>query len=185
MSENKNNNNLFSDIDLTSNDFLDPTESTPFDSIFTQPIANDPFANASTSPSPFDNVDPTPNEEPAPVVPVKETKPEEKPEEKAPVVPIKKEETKSKKAKKGKADPALSKSIKDQKKARENMKVDTTWNIAYAARQYNPPEDDMTLEQVRQWLEIDYPELSKERCRLEIDNEKKLIVPIVNGAKKG
>ncbi|MFE4029247.1 hypothetical protein ACFX4N_24120 [Priestia sp. YIM B13551] len=43
----------------------------------------------------------------------------------------------------------------------------------------------MTLEQVREWLELDYPELSKERTKLVVEEEKKLIVPIVSGAKKG
>lgn len=30
----------------------------------------------------------------------------------------------------------------------------------------------MTLEQVREWLELDYPELSKERCHMDVDADK-------------
>lgn len=170
MTKDKNVNDLFS-IDLSQNDFLDPSEAKAFDNIFQQSAGADIFAAPNNS-NPFDS--------PAPVVEVKDE---------APIVPIKKEEpkpqSKAGKPAKGKKDPALSKNIKKQMENRKNMKVDTTWNIAYAAAQYNPPENDMTLEQVREWLELDYPELSKERCRMEIDEEKKLIVPIVSGSKNG
>lgn len=108
-----------------------------------------------------------------------------KAEEEAPVVPVKKEAAKPAAADKKAKDPKLSKEIKKQVDRVKSIKVDTTWNIAYAAHQYNPPENDMTLEQVRQYLELDYPELSQERCRMEIDEAKKLIVPIVKGSKNG
>ncbi|MEK1828821.1 hypothetical protein AAAC51_06630 [Priestia megaterium] len=43
----------------------------------------------------------------------------------------------------------------------------------------------MSLEQVRQWLELSFPELSKERTKMDVQEEQKLVVPIVSGAKKG
>lgn len=154
-------------IDLSQNDFLDPNESKKFDGLF-QTTAGTNLFDAPSS-SPFDNVAQT--ETPV-VVQVKE-------EEKPPVVPVNKEEKKPTGKSKGK-DKKNTKPV-DKK----NIKVDTTWNIAYAAQQYNPPENDMTLEQVREWLELDYPELSKERCHMDVDADKKLIVPIVKGAKNG
>ncbi|MGM2632395.1 hypothetical protein [Bacillus cereus group sp. Bce040] len=159
-------NDLFK-IDLSQNDFLDPTESKKFDGLF-QTTAGTNLFDAPSS-SPFDNA--TQTEQPV-VVQVKE-------EEKPPVVPVNKEEKKPT----GKAKGKDKKNIKPVDK--KNIKVDTTWNIAYAAQQYNPPENDMTLEQVREWLELDYPELSKERCHMDVDADKKLIVPIVKGAKNG
>lgn len=173
MTDNKNTNDLFN-IDLSANDFLEPSEAKAFDNILQAPAGADLFANPSNNP--FENV-----------TPAVEIKSEEKPKEEPPVVPVKKESEKpaAGKATKNKKDTALSKNIKGQVDKKSNMKVDTTWNIAYAAQQYNPPEDDMTLEQVREWLELDYPELSKERCRMEIDESKKLIVPIVKGSKNG
>jgi hypothetical protein len=178
MTDKKNTNDLFN-IDLSTNDFLDPSEAKAFDNLFQTPAGSDLFGTPSSG-NPFETTTPV---EP----PIVEIKADEKPKEEPPVVPIKKEAEKpaAKTTGKGKKDPALSKNIKSQVQKRENMKVDTTWNIAYAAQQYNPPENDMTLEQVREWLEMDYPELSKERCRMEIDEDKKLIVPIVKGSKNG
>lgn len=156
-------------IDLSQNDFLDPTESKKFDGLFQTTAGTNLFDNPSSN-NPFDNVAQT---EPPVVVQVKE-------EEKPPVVQVNKEE---KKPAAGKAKGKDKKTTKPVDK--KNIKVDTTWNIAYAAQQYNPPENDMTLEQVREWLELDYPELSKERCHMDVDADKKLIVPIVKGAKNG
>ena len=185
MSENNNNktNDLFGSVDLTGNTFLENTEAKGFDNVFQQPAgadlfstpAVDPFANASTADNPFAQVK-SQEQEP----PVVEVKKEEKPKEEPPVVPVNKD-NKSK----PKKNSAVSKSIKNQVKKREDVKVDKTWTVAYAAQQHNPPEDDMSLDALRQWLELDYPELSKERCRMEVDEEKKLVVPIVSGAKKG
>lgn len=150
-------NDLFK-IDLSQNDFLDPTESQKFDGLFQTTAGTNLFDNPNSN-NPFDNVVQT--EQPV-VVQVKE-------EEKKPAA--------------GKAKGKDKKTTKPVDK--KNIKVDTTWNIAYAAQQYNPPENDMTLEQVREWLELDYPELSKERCHMDVDADKKLIVPIVKGAKNG
>ena len=43
----------------------------------------------------------------------------------------------------------------------------------------------LTLEDVRKKLEKDYPELSKQRTKMEWDEKKNIIVPIVTGGKKG
>lgn len=170
MTNEKNESSLFSTIDLSANNFLESAEAAQ---LFQTPAGTDLFNMPPANP--FEGIAQT-----TPIVETKKVEP--------PVVEVKKEGTaKNKKPTKGKGkkQSELAKKIKEQKTKRENMKVDTTWNIAYAAQQYNPPEDDMTLEQVREYLEIDFPELSKERCRMEIDSAKKLIVPIVSGAKKG
>ncbi|MFE7817877.1 hypothetical protein ACFU1R_06690 [Priestia megaterium] len=188
MSENNNNktNDLFGSVDLSANTFLENNEAKGFDNVFQQPAgadlfsmpAADPFANlnANTAENPFAQPQAQEKKEEPPVVEVKKEEKKEEP----PVVPVKKDnKTKPKK------NSAVSKAIKNQVKKKEDMKVDKTWTVAYAAQQHNPPEDDMTLDALRQWLELDYPELSKERCRMEVDEEKKLVVPVVSGAKKG
>lgn len=43
----------------------------------------------------------------------------------------------------------------------------------------------LTLEDVRKKLEKDYPELSKQRTKMDWDEKKNIIVPIVTGGKKG
>ncbi|MES9681656.1 hypothetical protein ABWK22_01745 [Gottfriedia acidiceleris] len=172
MSENNKPKDLFS-IDLSQNDFLDPSESKQLDKIFQAPAGTGLFAVPSNNP--FDNTTVV-------TPPVVEVKTEEKPIVQVPV----KNETKTSKANsKTKQKSELSNKIKSQVERRKNIKVDTTWNIAYAGNQYNPPENDMTLEQLREYLELDYPELSKERTLMEIDEDKKLIVPIVKGSKNG
>ncbi|WP_067923975.1 hypothetical protein [Alicyclobacillus shizuokensis] len=64
-------------------------------------------------------------------------------------------------------------------------KVGTDYMVYYAGYQIPVPRDEMTVEEVRQMLEADYPELSKERTEMLVDAEKKQIVPVVKGAKKG
>ena len=175
--DNKQMTNLFGTIDLSDNDFLDRSEANGFGDLFSAPAGDDLFGSA-----------------PAPVVPAPAPTKEEAKEEipvvqiKVPGVEVKQTKTSSAKttAKKEtkKTDPALSKNIKEQMKKKEERKVDGTWEVAYAAQRLNPPHE-MTLEELRQYLELDWPELSKERCRMTIDEEKKLIVPIVSGAKNG
>lgn len=86
-------------------------------------------------------------------------------------VPEKKKETKKKTSAPKKADPL--------------KKVDTSFTVVYAGHKEAVPYDDMTLEEVRAFLEADYPELSKERAQLLLDEEKKYIIPVVKGAKNG
>lgn len=62
--------------------------------------------------------------------------------------------------------------------------VDATWTIAYAGHQKNP-DHEMKLEQMRENIELDFPELSKERTKWIVDQERKLAVPVVSGAKNG
>lgn len=59
------------------------------------------------------------------------------------------------------------------------------YQYAYAGHVGNLPEEDMTLDRVREYLQVDFPELSKERTKMDVDKEKQLIVPLVLGAKKG
>jgi hypothetical protein len=72
-----------------------------------------------------------------------------------------------------------------KEKAAPETKVNSDFVVFYAGHKVNVPEDGMTIEQVRAFLESDFPELSKERTEMTIDKEKKEIVPVVKGAKKG
>lgn len=178
---NTNNNNpfdsLFGNVDLSQNDFLKPTET----SLFEKAI------EGSASPSIFDQAFQQ-SQDLFPSVPeaIEEPKPEAK--EEPPVVPAKEEipvvkvpDTKADTKKKA---SEVSKNIKAQMEKKANMKVDPTWEVAYAGNRYNPPHE-MTLDELRQYLELDYPEMSKERCRMDVEEDKKLIVPMITGAKKG
>ena len=71
------------------------------------------------------------------------------------------------------------------KKAKPEDKVDTEYTVYYAGHQVPVPESDMTLETLRSYLEMDFPELSKERTEMLIDKKEKQVVPVVKGAKKG
>lgn len=130
-------------------------------------------------------------EQPVPIVPKDQAPAASKTaevsnKEEAPVVPVNTTETKKKtKSKaKGKASSELANKLKEQKEKQENMTITPEWTIAYSAQQYHVPHD-MKIEEVREWMEVDYPELSKERTTWDIDESKRLLVPIVSGAKKG
>lgn len=64
-------------------------------------------------------------------------------------------------------------------------KYGTDFRVAYARYTEILPKEDMTLDEVREWMEVDFPELSKERTKMDVDVETKTIVPMVVGAKKG
>lgn len=70
-------------------------------------------------------------------------------------------------------------------KSKEEKKYGPEFQYAYAGHVGNLPEEDMTLERVREYLQVDFPELSKERTRIEVDEDKNLIIPIVKGTKSG
>lgn len=82
------------------------------------------------------------------------------------------------------------KSVKKVSK-KEDEKYKLPQNIRYAFRTFEITSDDMggheevTLEQVRGFLENDYPELSKDRTSMEYDKDKHLIVPILKSSRKG
>lgn len=93
------------------------------------------------------------------------------------------EDTKEKKETK----PALKAAPKSapKKTQDQDQKVNTAYTVFYAGHKVNVPEDGMTLENLRKYLESDFPELSKERTRMTVDAKKNQVVPIVQGAKKG
>lgn len=95
-----------------------------------------------------------------------------------PIDPPKKE---NKSASKPKAKAAPKKEVKPK----EEVKYGPEFRIAYARHSENLPHEDMTLEEIRQYLEVDFPELSKERTKMDVDDKTKTIVPMVLGAKKG
>ncbi|MCD7911045.1 hypothetical protein KC480_05835 [Bacillus velezensis] len=90
------------------------------------------------------------------------------------------EEPKEEKTKVTSKKPATKK-----QKAKPDDKVDTDYVVYYAGNRIPVPESNMTLEEVRAYLESDFPELSKERTQMLLDKKEKQIVPVVSGAKKG
>lgn len=172
---------LFTKIDLSEDSLVSPSESVE------AKAENEKEAEQQATINLF-------GEKPVPIVPVTQ-KPAEKltvnvtsKEEEAPVVPVKvvdtKAKTKTKTKAKGKSSSELAEKLKEQKKKKEDVTITPEWTIAYSAQQYHVP-NNMKLEEVRQWMELDYPELSKERTTWDINEEKHLLVPIVSGAKKG
>lgn len=168
---------LFTKLDLSGDDFVSPSESV-------EPQTENEKETVQASINLF-------GEQPVPIVP-NDQKPAEKKvaelssKEEEPIVPVKVVDTKKKKRtqSKPKESSDLAKKLKEQKKKKEDTTITPEWTIAYSAQQYHVPHD-MKVEEVRQWLEVDYPELSKERTTWDIDESKHLLVPIVSGAKKG
>ncbi|CDQ41877.1 hypothetical protein [Virgibacillus salexigens] len=72
-----------------------------------------------------------------------------------------------------------------KKKSKPSQKVGMEYTVYYAGHQVPVPEEDMTMDTVRSYLETDFPELSKDRTEMLIDEKNKQIVPVVKGAKKG
>lgn len=57
--------------------------------------------------------------------------------------------------------------------------------VYYAGHRIDVPGRDMKLEDVRAWLETQFPELTKERCELVYDKTTGHIVPVLKAHKKG
>lgn len=168
---------LFKNIDLSEDDFVSPTESV-------EPQTKNENEVVQASINLF-------GEQPVPIVPQDKNPTvikvvEVTPKQEAPVVPVKAVKTNKKTTakSKGKASSELAQKLKEQKKKKEDVTITPEWTIAYSANQYHVPHN-MKVEEVRQWMEVDYPELSKERTTWDINEEKQLLVPIVLGAKKG
>ncbi|CCF16727.1 putative uncharacterized protein [Brevibacillus laterosporus GI-9] len=70
---------------------------------------------------------------------------------------------------------------------------ETGWKIAYATQTFNVaeffndliPESGLTLEQIREQMELEFAEFSKSRTHWEIDEERKMLFPIIRGESKG
>lgn len=170
-------NNLFN-MDAASNLFGD--EPTGGDDLFS--LGNDGAEETAK-----------PEEKKADAEPKKEAAPKKEVEPKKDAAP-KKEEAAPKKEE-AKKEPAKNKSsdskakTPDKKKLTksemDNLRVGPTWTIAYAAQVFTPPEVDMTLEQVREYMEQDYPEFSSSRTKWEVDEDKHLLVPVIHSGKMG
>lgn len=84
-------------------------------------------------------------------------------------------------------------SSKSDKKEVKKPVFDQTTYICYAGRQFPITKffadtdslSKLELEDVRKRLEKHFPELSKQRTKMEWDEKKKFIVPMVTGGKKG
>lgn len=57
--------------------------------------------------------------------------------------------------------------------------------VHYAGHRIEVPTREMNLEGVRQMLEEQFPELSKERTEMLYDDEKGLVIPVLKGHRKG
>lgn len=88
-------------------------------------------------------------------------------------------------AKKNTSSPKPPKKSETKPKKPVEEKVDTSWNVAYAGQLIPVPEDDMSITKLHQFLEVDFPELSKSRSTCALDKEGKIITFAPNGAKKG
>lgn len=177
MTKDKKDFDLFGEINTQTNDLWGSVNS---DDPFGNTKNEDPFAM-------FPKDEPKKNNDPFAALPV-EPKKEEK---KATVVPIKpgadnvspKVEEK-KDEKKTESKPKEKAKTPPKKTSVSDTKVDMNWIIAYASHQKSP-EREMTLDEMRETMEIDWPELSKSRTQWEVDAERKLAVAIISGAKMG
>ncbi len=70
-------------------------------------------------------------------------------------------------------------------KAAEPAVYDQDRVVAYAGHQHVITDRTLSLEAIRQMLERDYPELSKDRCEMTYDAKTGIFVPVVKGARKG
>lgn len=162
---------LFDNIETGAGNDLFGTEGQ--DDLFSTSNASDPFTDVVTD---------SEKKNKKTVGPVKE---DDKTVEK--VSPKKEKDTKKatpKKATEKKKEPAKKKTATKKKPKVDDIVVNEEWTVAYAARQTNPPRE-MKISELREHLELDYPELSKERCEMKVEEERKLIVPIVKGSKNG
>lgn len=80
---------------------------------------------------------------------------------------------------------APKKKVAAASKPAPEVKVGTGFTVYYAGHRIPVPQEEMTLDAVRQYLESDFPELSKERTEMLMNKEKNEVVPVVKGAKKG
>lgn len=70
-------------------------------------------------------------------------------------------------------------------KATTALTLDPTWNIAYAGHLIPVPEENMTVDRLHEFMEIDFPELAKRRSKAHLDKDDKLVTFAPNAAKKG
>lgn len=86
-----------------------------------------------------------------------------------------------------------SNSKKTPVKLKEDIKVDGEWTICYATQKFRPheffdgqiPAEGVTLEELRQEMEKEFFEFSKDRTYWDIDKERKLLFPSSRGTAKG
>lgn len=67
----------------------------------------------------------------------------------------------------------------------EVLPVDKDRIVYYAGHRIAIPDRTLSLEAIRQQLELEYPELSASRTLMQYDDTTGMVVPIVTAAKKG
>lgn len=81
----------------------------------------------------------------------------------------------------------------NQQAKKESVKINRDWTISYAAQSYTVSEfitdlkdgDEVEVEVLRQKMEEEFFEFSKQRTRFEFDLERRIVFPIVTGSHKG
>lgn len=71
------------------------------------------------------------------------------------------------------------------KKQEEPEEYDKDRFVSYAGHRIEIPRRNMKLEEVRQMIEEQFPELSKERTEMLYDEELGLVIPVLKGHRKG
>jgi hypothetical protein len=105
---------------------------------------------------------------------------------------IKEAEQKKKQKEEKKSTAAKAKTNLPAKPEKKEIKVDHSWIISYYGNRFTVREffpnlgegETVTLEKLRQEMQKDYFEMSKERTDFEVDEERKVIIPIVKGTSK-
>ena len=88
--------------------------------------------------------------------------------------------------------PAKAKAQPPAKPEKKEIKVDHTWSIAYYGNTFTVQEffpdlsegQTVTLDELREEMQKEYFEMSRERTFFEVDEERKIVIPIVKGTSK-
>jgi|GEM_PF-6743471 len=76
--------------------------------------------------------------------------------------------------------------VNAEKPASKDEKYGTDWICLVYDQRIPVPEDDMTLDKIRHFLEMDYPQFSKDRTEMMVDKAQKYIIPnVAKAPKKG
>lgn len=77
----------------------------------------------------------------------------------------------------------------DPRIPKEDEKFTKDFTVHYAGMVDKLPKsadkEGLTVEEIREFLQSMYPEMSKERTRFEVDRDEKRLIPIIGGGKNG
>lgn len=76
--------------------------------------------------------------------------------------------------------------VNAEKPANKDDKYGPDWICLVYDQRIPVPEDDMSLDKIRHYLEMDYPQFSKDRTEMMVDKAQKYIIPnVAKAPKKG